>query len=117
MAIILRKKKMKDGRCSLFLDCYVAAPSHDELTLTDYGQFMFTNKRFIFDGEKKNVSIKYGELLKYEVGKDFVSFEKSNGKSIVVKFKDCGNEDFRYPASSPIAFRAVLEKFVGEEHK
>jgi len=38
--------------------------------------------------EKKNVSIKYKDLLKYDVGKDFVGFEKSNGKSIFVKFTE-----------------------------
>jgi hypothetical protein len=95
----------------------VAAPSHDELTLTDYGQMKFTNKRFIFDGEKKNLSIKYKDLIKYQVGKDFVSFEKANGKDIVIRFRDCGAGDYKYPASSPIIFRAILEKYIGEAHE
>jgi hypothetical protein len=53
----------------------------DELTLIDAGVGYITNKRFIFDGARKNTTIRYPGILSLTPYADGVEIEKATGKS------------------------------------
>ena len=53
----------------------------DELTLIDAGVGYITNKRFIFDGSKKNATIRYAGILALTPYADGLEIEKATGKS------------------------------------
>lgn len=55
--------------------------TRDELTLVDTGTVYLTNKRVIFNGEKKNTSIRYSAMIGIEVFSDALKLEKANGRS------------------------------------
>jgi Chloroplast envelope transporter len=55
--------------------------TRDEITPIDSGTVYVTNKRIIFDGQKKNATIRYGALLGIEVFSDAIKLEKATGRS------------------------------------
>lgn len=60
------------------------APSRvteEALTHIDSGTLYITSKRLIFDGEKKNTSIRYSAVLGTEVYSNAISIEKATGRS------------------------------------
>jgi hypothetical protein len=55
--------------------------TRDELTHLDRGTVYFTNKRVIFDGERKNTAIRHSALIGFRSYADGVVLEKATGKS------------------------------------
>jgi len=55
--------------------------TRDELILIDEGTLYVTNKRIIFDGARKNVTIRYSALIAFQVCSDGLILEKTAGKS------------------------------------
>jgi hypothetical protein len=53
----------------------------DELTLIGHGTAYITNKRFLFDGAKRNTAIRFSSILSLTPYKDGVQVEKATGKS------------------------------------
>jgi hypothetical protein len=53
----------------------------DEMTLIDQGIGYVTNKRFIFDGAKKNTTIRHTAILSLTPYTDGLAIEKATGKS------------------------------------
>lgn len=53
----------------------------DEFTLIDAGRGIVTNKRFIFDGAKRNTTMRHGAILSLTPYTDGLSIEKATGKS------------------------------------
>ena len=51
------------------------------LTALDTGVLYITNKRLIFDGTRRNLSLKLNTLLSFEAFSDGLALEKSSGKS------------------------------------
>lgn len=55
--------------------------TRDELTHIDDGTLYITNKRIIFDGQRKNSTIRHSALLGLEMYRDGIVLEKATGKS------------------------------------
>jgi len=55
--------------------------SVEELTRVDEGTIYVTNKRLIFDGAKRNTSIRYSAILSIEPFSDGLRIEKASGRS------------------------------------
>jgi hypothetical protein len=55
--------------------------TRDELTFIDRGTVYFTNKRVIFDGQKKNSTIRHTALIGFQTYADGLVLEKATGKS------------------------------------
>lgn len=55
--------------------------TRDELTFIDDGTLYITNKRVIFDGQKKNSAIRYSALIGMQMYADGIALEKATGKS------------------------------------
>lgn len=55
--------------------------TRDELTHIDDGTLYITNKRVIFDGRRKNSTIRHSALLGLEMFRDGLVLEKASGKS------------------------------------
>lgn len=56
----------------------------DVLTHLDSGDVYITNKRVLFDGQKKNTTIRLGNLIGFQVYADGIELEKGTGKSPVL---------------------------------
>jgi len=55
--------------------------SYDTLKTIDVGTLYVTNKRLLFDGEGKNVTLKYDSLVKVTHFQDGVALDKSTGRT------------------------------------
>jgi hypothetical protein len=53
----------------------------DELTKLDTGTLYVTNKRLIFDGQSKNIALRYGPIIGLEVFSDGIGIEKASGRT------------------------------------
>jgi len=67
-------------------DYAVNRVAQDMLTPIDTGTVYITNKRILFNGEMKNVSIKLQKILDFTSYKDGVMVEKDTGKSPFFEF-------------------------------
>lgn len=67
---------------------------HDVLTAVDTGTLYVTNKRVIFDGSRRNTSIRFSSLLSYTPYVDGVKLEKSSGKPMTMVLGDTDVEIF-----------------------
>lgn len=52
----------------------------DVMTRLDTGALYITNKKVLFDGASRNVSITLGRITKFTVFKDGMQVEKSSGR-------------------------------------
>ncbi len=58
--------------------------SHDELTRIDVGNLIVTNKRVIFDGERKNVVIPLNKIMAVTAYKDGIGIDREDRKKTVI---------------------------------
>jgi hypothetical protein len=55
--------------------------TREELTGIDSGTLYVTNKRLVFDGQKRNTAIRYSSVIGIQVYRDAVEIEKSSGRN------------------------------------
>lgn len=77
--------------------------TRDELTAIDQGRVYVTNKRIIFDGQKKNTAIRYSSLISFEPYGDGVVLEKATGKSPHLLLSDTDTEIFHSVLGAALA--------------